>query len=268
MSGKTMETVRDRLWVWGHIAGSHDEGWELPMPSRMTPAEAALYLDVPNLLMVSFRDNLQAPFDQLATSLRPLDRVVWSIVGAGAVTDASQTEEVFKLAERFPNITGVIMDDFFKTNPEGGEVGTLSVEELQRIRRDKLMLSDRQLELWNVMYTHQFHLDVRAHMAECDVVTCWTWRAEELAELEKSMDKFEEAAPDSRLLLGCYLWDFGDRKPIPLELMKYQCEKGLEWLKSGRIEGLIFLASCQCDLGLETVEWTRDWIAEVGGERV
>ena len=30
------------------------------------------------------------------------------------------------------------------------------------------------------------------------------------------------------------------------------------------IDGVIFLASCICDLELQTVEWTRQWIAEVG----
>ena len=40
--------------------------------------------------------------------------------------------------------------------------------------------------------------------------------------------------------------------------------RGLEWLRQGRIEGMVFLASCICDMGLETVEWTRQWIAEVG----
>lgn len=32
----------------------------------------------------------------------------------------------------------------------------------------------------------------------------------------------------------------------------------------GRIEGVIFLATNICDLDLETVIWTRRWIAEVG----
>ncbi len=51
-----------------------------------------------------------------------------------------------------------------------------------------------------------------------------------------------------------------------LERMRRQCELGLSWLKEGKIEGMIFLASCICDLELEAVEWTRSWIAEVGQE--
>jgi hypothetical protein len=31
---------------------------------------------------------------------------------------------------------------------------------------------------------------------------------------------------------------------------------------------MIFLASCLCDLELEAVEWTRDWIAKVGEQQL
>ena len=58
------------------------------------------------------------------------------------------------------------------------------------------------------------------------------------------------------------MWDYGAKRPMPVNLMEKQCETGLQWLQEGRIEGMIFLASCICDLGLETVEWTRG----VGGQ--
>ena len=74
----------------------------------------------------------------------------------------------------------------------------------------------------------------------------------------------EALHPGARLVLGCYLWDYGDKRPLPVESMERQCRAGLRWLQEGRIEGMIFLASCICDLGLESVEWTRRWIAEVG----
>jgi hypothetical protein len=50
--------------------------------------------------------------------------------------------------------------------------------------------------------------------------------------------------------------------------MQKQCLLGLEWLRKGRIEGMIFLASCICDLNLEAVEWTRNWIREVGDGKI
>ena len=64
------------------------------------------------------------------------------------------------------------------------------------------------------------------------------------------------------------MYDYGLHIPMPLEAMQMQCETALRWLREGRIEGMIFLASCICDLELETVEWAREWIARVGDEEL
>ncbi len=62
------------------------------------------------------------------------------------------------------------------------------------------------------------------------------------------------------------MWDFGACAPIPMSAMKHQCHLGLEWLRAGRIEGMVFLANCIADLDLEAVEYARKWIAEIGDE--
>jgi hypothetical protein len=259
-----MSTVRDKLWLWGHEAGSHNGIYGLPGCSRMTPAEAAFYLGVPNLIMVRFHDRPAPPFDQYALPFRPLKRVVWSIVGAAGKTDAGERQHVIDLATRNPNITGVMMDDFFTTDPDKP---TLSVQELQQVRQ-QLSSGGRALNLWVVLYDHQLGFPVRDHLALCDKVTFWTWKAHDLTDLERNFARAEQLAPRAGKFLGCYMWDYGQDKPLPLPVMQQQCEIGLRWLREGRIEGVVFLASCICDLGLETVEWTRQWIAEVGEQKL
>ncbi len=100
------------------------------------------------------------------------------------------------------------------------------------------------------------------------MVSFWTWTSENLESLERNFQKVEKIAPSCRKVLGCYMYDYGNGKPMPVDLMKHQCEIGLQWLYHGRIEGMIFLASCICDLELEAVEWTRQWISEVGDMEV
>ena len=117
-----------------------------------------------------------------------------------------------------------------------------------------------------VFYDHQLHLPVGRHLELCDKIAFWTWEAENLSKLEENFALAEAVAPSCPKVLGCYMWDYGIKRPMPLELMKHQCDLGLQWLKEGRIEGMIFLASCICDLDLETVEWTRQWIADVGSQ--
>ncbi|MCU0782560.1 MAG: hypothetical protein MUF81_00655 [Verrucomicrobia bacterium] len=254
-------TLRDRFWIWTHVAGSYKGVFGLP-DSRMTPVEGAVYLGVPNVLFIRFHEKPEIPFDQHAIAFRPFKRVVWSLVGASGQTSDEERKHVLDLPNRFPNITGFVMDDFFR---EKGPTGSLSVEQLKNLR-SQLVIGGKKRDLYVVLYQHQLEFPVTKHLDLCDKITFWTWKAEDLGKLESSFERLEKLAPNQGKLLGCYLWDFGTRKTMPLNLMKKQCELGRRWLKEARIEGMIFLGSNVCDLELETVEWTRKWIAEVGSE--
>lgn len=262
-----MSKLKDRFWIWGHEAGSHNNQYGLKGLSRITPAGGAFYLGVPNLIMVRYGGKPAPPFDQYASALSPLKRVVWSIVGAGGQTEADEVDIVLNLARRFPNVCGVIVDDFFRGKPgEEGHIAVYTPDELKAVKK-LLVVDGRKLDLWVTLYTHNLDLlNIEKHLEQCDVVTYWTWRAKELNRLEQNFIRLEELIPSSRKVLGCYMWDYGDHRPMPISLMQYQCQLGLKWIREGRVKGMIFLASCICDLGLEAVEWTRKWIREVGGE--
>jgi hypothetical protein len=262
-----MATVRDRLWMWGHDAGSHNPGshheeWNLPGPSRITALEAAYYLDLPNLLMVRYNGKPRPPYDQLALAMRPLKRVMWSITGAMGEKSPEERAHVFDLIGRFPNISGVVMDDFL--NWDTGEP-ELTVNELSTVR-EELGRHARTLDLMMVLYSHQLDAPIRDHLELCTQVSFWVWESEHLASLEKDFERLEQIAPEVGKVLGCYVWDFGARAPMPLERLQRQCEIGRRWLADGRISDMIFLPSCHCDLELDTVEWLRGWIAEVGSQ--
>ncbi len=249
--------------MWAHDTGIHNRGWNTPAPSRMTPVEGAYYLGLGNLIMVRYEGKPAPPFEQYVRPFRPLRQFVWSIVNAGGETSLADLQAVQRLAAGNPNMTGVMMDDFFRADSD--QVGVYSPGRLAEIRR-QLELEDRPpLDLWVVLYQHQLDLPVADHLRQCDIVSYWTWRAEELAQLPQAFARLEEMAPQSRKVMGCYLWDYGDKKPMPVEALAQQCEMGLQWLREGRIEGMVFLASCVCDLGLEAVEWAREWIDGVDG---
>lgn len=259
------DQIKDRFWLWGHPAGSHGVEYSLPAASRMTPVEATCYLGLNNLLLIRYSGKPTfEEFVPYAVSFRPMRRVVWSITGAGGATADDEVRRVVELAKRFPNFQGVIMDDFFR-EPSTGSLAVFSPEQLRQIR-SQLVLPDRKLELWVTLYFHQLHDEYRESLSLCDVVTVWTWEARNLAHLEANFRRAEKLAPASRKVLGCYLYDYGTRQPMPLDRMQDQCEMGLRWLREGRIEAMIFLASCVCDIELEAVEWTRHWIAQVSGE--
>lgn len=257
-----MVLARESFWLWGHESGSHNEGWGLGGTSRISPVEAACYMGIPNIVMVRYGAGPLPPDPQYLVPFTGLGRVVWSVVGAGGTHQDGELARVLEVSRRLPNMTGVMMDDFFRRAQD--DVGVLSMAGLHSLR-DRLSRADRPLDLWVVLYDHQLDLPVGPHLALCDKVTFWTWKARGLNELEAHFTHFERLVPAGRgRVLGCYMWDYGDKRPMPLGLMERQCELGLRWLKEGRIEGMIFLASCICDLSLDTVEWTRQWVEQAG----
>ncbi len=257
-------TVRDRLWIWGGAPGATNDDWG-HAPSRMTAAEAAFYMGIPNLFLIRHKGRpALEEYDQYAIALSPLKRVVWALVESGGATDPERRDFVLKMPGRFPNVSGFIMDDYFKSDGSAH----LTLDELKDLEEKRKTADGKTLPLYVVVYTHQLDLPIQDHLKHCDKITFWTWKSEDLGSLEQNFERLEKIAPDHPKLLGCYLWDFGNKAPMPLERMQRQTEFGYRLLEAGRIEGMIFLEHGVCDIGLDTVKWTKDWIAEVGEKRL
>jgi len=149
--------------------------------------------------------------------------------------------------------------------PEPPFKASLTPADLRALRQRKVRGTN--LPIMSVIYTRQIKDRAKAHLAEVDQICMWTWRPVDLKNLEANFVALEKLAPEKQLFLGCYTFDFHESKPLPVELMKQQVEQGYEWLKAGRIEGIIFLATANVDVGLEAVDWTRSWI-QTNGDRV
>ena len=265
--------------------------------SRMTPAEGAFWLGVPNLLLIREHNNPPLPnleswraktsFEQYAISFQPLDRVVWSVVGSGGRGGMSELGPVLDLAKKYPNFTGVYLDDFIidaKRRADGRVAGrpALTPDELKRAR-EQMKAVGRPLETWVTLYTHEINPSrkiaspgfrdcdppLASFLDQFDVLTLWTWNSDEIPMLEENLAALEKLAPkNARIALGLYIWDFHNRKPVPVELMEQQCEFGLKCLKAGRIRDMIFLANTVLDVGLPSAEYSRQWIKKHGNEKL
>lgn len=263
-------TVRDRLWVFTCAANSDYP--HIGRRSVMTPAEGAFYLGVPNIIVVQSSESeapfgrLEPPFAQYTIAMRPLKRLVWSVVGSGGFHSPKEAKEVLELARSTPNFAGIMLDDFF-TGQKEGKRAQLTVEELAKIRR-QLKQIGKNLDIFVTLYVNHLDLPVGDYLDLIDVVTLWTGKPAELANLETNLKRTEAVAPKTRKMLGCYVVDYGQKQGMPVPLMKLQCETGLRWLQARRIEGMIFLGNTTMDLGFESVEWARQWIERVGNTRL
>jgi hypothetical protein len=266
-------TVRDRLWLFCNPVNADYE--YVRKRSVMSPLESAIYLGVPNVIMVNqypkagqegWYKPWEPPFEQYAYPLKVEKRVVWSIVDAGGVTKGWEREQVLAMARRTPNFAGVFLDDFFHEEPDP-KLASLTLNQLQAVKRE-LNGAAKELDLYVTLYTQILNRPIGEYLKLIDVITFWTWETAELANLHQNLTKLEKLAPKSRKLLGCYTAEY-DRHRTPLWLplsvpaMKRQCEAGLQWLREGRIEGIIIYGNF-LDLGWESVEWARSWIQRIG----
>ena len=306
------ETVRDRLWIFTVVEGGNNKKSPAspngnvkhyiddfaPGGSRMTPAEGAFWLGVPNLLFIRSNSQPASPevevgrkktsYQQYATSFQPLERVVWSVVGGGGEGGMRELPATLSLAQEFPNIRGIFMDDFVRPIPRKKATDAhtgrpaMPLADLRRLR-EQTKTNGRPLDVWVTLYTHEVNPErknkaipfrsceppLAGFLGDFDVLTLWTWDSTEIPELEANLLALEKIAPKkARIALGLYLWDFQNKKPVSVELMKHQCDLGLKWLKEGRISDMIFLANTMLDVGMPSADFSRQWIKEHGGEKL
>ena len=271
-------SIRDRLWLWGQNPGSHhldspEGGYKLPGTNLMDSREGCTFFGIEKCCRVTMSTGPFPPFDKEAEKIKDLKEIVWSAIGAGDVkqyeNDQNDLDDVLRIAGIYPNISGAILDDFFLPEDIPGKNNARhSFESISKISDRLHGFSKRRLDLWMVWYTYQLDFNVGSYIKLSDVMTLWTWKGSDLAELDANIQKFVRKAKDKRRLVGCYMWNYGESKPLTMDQMKFQLDRYYHWLKKGDIEGIIFCSNCIADIGLDTVDYTRKWIADVGNERI
>ena len=273
-----MAKLIDKFWIWGQDAGSHhrsagNAAWKLPGTNKMGPVEGAEYLGIKNVCRVVMDGTPVPPFDAESEKMKSMRQVVWSSMGDSGSRrndNASDLEEVLKQAEKYPNVTGSILDDFF-ISPEHnqGRVARYSLDYTKDMRNHLHRCKARPLDFWLVGYKGQFDWPVEKYLELFDVVTYWNMMAPaEISEIDDDYGKVVQKTLGKRRLNGCYIWNYGEGKPLTIKQIEAECEKYHGWIKEGLSDGIIFCSNCCADLGLESVEWLKGWIREAGKESV
>ena len=266
--------MKEKLWLWGQDAGTHhrtlNNMYRLPGVNKMGPREGCDFFGINKCCRVRLLGEPKPPFDSEAEKLKDLDEVVWSADSAS--TKGDDIDAVLSVAEKYTNITGAVLDDFFSVPKDGEAVQGWrprhNPEDLRRMRGSLHGFGRRSLDLWLVWYTHQMENDIAEYLDPFDVITLWTWNGSDLPALEENFSRVFEKTPGKRHFAGCYMWNYGEARPMTMEQMKLQLDYYYRSLKKGCIEGIILCSNCIADIGLDTVEYTRDWIKSAGGEDV
>ena len=264
-------TVRDKLWLFASRA--HDDDISLGKSmnnrftrrSRITPAEGAAILDIPNVIMI-VSDGMPPAYSSDAygylESFYRMKNVVWSIVGSGGFRAGNEEKFVCDMVKRYPNITGVFADDFLGSTQMQNRTDDEKRQMILDIRHT-LDSADKPLSMWLTLYAYDLDTCDTSLYGLFDSLSLWTWEYKDLDRLPERFALMEKKFPAQKKYLGIYIYDYTAGEPVPDEYMSLQCEYGLSLLKEGRIDGMIFLTNCVMGVGLPSEYWLRNWIDKV-----
>lgn len=89
-------------------------------------------------------------------------------------------------------------------------------------------------------------------------MTACIWVCVNLENPDANIAKVKAAAPDNKIVLGCYLWNKNQTGELMVDHMEFQCGKTLEYLRASIIHDIIILGNPFAGMKLPTLEWTRD----------
>ncbi len=258
--------LRDRFWLWGHPAGRYNNECGNNQPSRMTPMEGCLYLGVRNTFMIPVGVELnRRQYNKSFTTLR---QVGWDVYDAAM--DPDILNPYIAEAADFKNIGCVVFDDFQRKD-KYKEIDIDNLYECQRrLKNDGV----RPLDMWMVLYTHEFGLneekdtDFMRYIKPFDGIIMWTWRERDVPLIPEKWEIFKKMTPTNRRMIGCYLWNFGEGKPATAEAVLWQLNYYRKLLLDGEIEGVVLHTNTMADLDLEAYDAAIAWMEEHGDEEI
>ncbi|MCL2665193.1 MAG: hypothetical protein FWE82_06235 [Defluviitaleaceae bacterium] len=264
-----METLRDKFWLWGHSPESHKVLWKGANLSRMTPAEGAYYLGVKKIFMVCFHNHPIPPFDEDSMAMDSMDEVVWSITGDAGCDIEEGTlghlEEILRIADIYPNITGAIFDDFFDFR--NGERERIFTPDVLRGVRKKL--AGKNLSMWLAAYDRDFDNPRMDYLNEFDNFILGIWRHEFRAKQEETIKRIRKITAGKPLVPCIYLGNNWQGTPVTASDIKNQLDLYARLLREGVTDGILFCSNLAAGMvGLETVACVKQWIKIHGDEQV
>lgn len=267
------KNIRDILWVWSTPDREKPDQkefgpgqWvEAPSPEKMK------MLNVPNVLMAGagLPDDFSAA-TRLSESVSEAPHVVWEVLPDGEIeyegddfVYEKRLSDIRRLAARYPNQTGIMLDDLSSVALRKG----FDPEKLKELRRGLGEYADR-IKLWSVIYTKDFDKpEVDKLLEYSDVINLWEWYPNRTMNLEENVATIEQKQPGKPIVLGLYMYDYSPTSPRPIrpDLMREQCETALRLAHEGRIQGIVFLS---IDNDSETIQSVKQWIDEVGDQTI
>ena len=267
--------LRDRFWLWGHPEGCYNSAYGNAGVSRMTPMEACLYLGIHNTFMVPDGEHVgySVSHRQYNKSFTTLRNVGWECFGADQ--NPEKVEQIICDAADFPNVKAAVFDDFCgqaKQRTEKGEA--VEAGKLWEIRERLHTNPVRSLDMWMVLYTHEFGLNetddaqFQKFIDPFDGIIMWTWKECDVPLIPEKFEIFKKMTAGKRRMFGCYLYNFGENKQATAEAVKWQLDWYRERILAGEAEGVVLHTNTMADLDYPAYDAAIEWMELHGDEEI
>ena len=239
--------LRDALWLWGTRVNTLQE-YGFP-ESHMTIGQGIRDLEIERAMMAGFLP----PTEEEYRDVSHCTDLLWEMSFDDGFSFERPLAPIVALHEAHKTVKGVLLDDFSSV-----EIAKGAQPDCLRMMREAM---PDTMELWIVVYSMNLEIpNLSEYLKWVDGVSFWVWNARDLPDMAHHVQRCHEISGRKPMNLGLYFYDFGDGRPLTIEQMKHQTEVGTDLLNRGECSGLCFLASSVMDVGLETIDWTRNWI--------
>ena len=256
------DTIGDRLWMWGHHRDSFKalkgrrENYNLPYETRIDMAAACKEMNIPGCFVVRWTNNpKKVELPEYMKQFKDTKRVGFSITDSAAETFEEKVRLGFEYADKMPNLTSLVMDNFWSGAAKGVDVA--------KIARVKEGTAARGMRLGIVLYADSNGVkgEFKDVLDLCDEITFWFWNGKNVGTIEAQVAKLKElVGTEKPILLGQYMYDFGGRKPLAGRDMETQLAATSRLLSQKAIDGVIFHCTPLVDMNLDAVNVSRRWI--------
>jgi len=189
-------------------------------------------------------------------------RVGFSITDSAVESFEEKVRLGFEYADRMPNLTSLVMDDFWSGAAKGVD--------LTKIARVHEGTQARNMKLGVVLYSDSNGVkgEFKGVLDLCDEITFWFWHGKNVGTIEAQVAKLKDlVGTEKPILLGQYMYDFGGRKALPGADMEAQLAATSRLLAQKAVDGVIFHCTPLVDMDLDAVKVSRTWIRENAGKR-
>ncbi len=248
--------LRDRMWLWGTVVNALAKDYGFP-ESRITIGEGLAEFSLSNAMMAGFLP----PAEDEYAAVAHCDSLLWEMSFEDGFAFEEPVGPIVELHERHENVRGVLLDDFSTTEISKGATPDV----LERMRA----ALPESFQLWIVVYGMSLDIpNLSEFLKHVDGVSFWVWNARDLPLMREQVARCNEMSAGKPMVLGNYLYDFGDGAPLTRDQMTMQLDVSAELVRAGECEGLCLLGSPVMDIGLESIAWTKEWIQQNGSMEV